>query len=78
MFVSSSTCQPFSVFVPSCVPILVSSSLDDDSEDENIPPPTHLPPNESIELEPTPTPPLPRWVCSTREAIGDIVGDLSY
>jgi hypothetical protein len=45
-------------------PILVSSS-DDDSEDENPPLPTHLPPVGSIEHEPTPTPPLPRWVHTT-------------
>jgi hypothetical protein len=64
--------------VPSTVPILVSSSSDDDNEDGNTPPPTHLPPNESIEQEPTPTPPsIPRWVCSTREAVGDLVSDPS-
>jgi hypothetical protein len=45
------------MFVPSFVPILVSSSSDDDNEDENPPPPAHLPPNESIEHEPTPAPP---------------------
>jgi hypothetical protein len=72
--VPSSACEPSSVFVPSSV--LVSSS-DDDSEDENPPPPTHLPPDESFEPEPTPTPPLPRWVCSTREAAGDLVSDPS-
>jgi hypothetical protein len=51
------------------VPILVSSSSDDDSEDENPPPPAHLPLDESIEHEPEPTPPLPRWVRSTREEL---------
>jgi hypothetical protein len=60
--VPSSACDPSSTFVPSYD--LVSSSYDD-SEDENPPPPTHPPPNESFETEPTPTPPLPRWVCST-------------
>jgi hypothetical protein len=64
--------------VPSSVPILVSSSSDDDSEDENPPLPAHLPPDESIEHEPAPTPLLPRWVCSTREAVGDLVSDPSY
>jgi hypothetical protein len=60
--VPSSTCDPSSTFVPSFVPILVSSS-DDDSEDENPPPHAHLPQDESI--EPKPAPSLPRWVCST-------------
>jgi hypothetical protein len=55
---------------------LVSSS-NDDSEDENPPPPAHPPPDESFEPEPTPAPLLPRWVCSTREAASDIVGDPS-
>jgi hypothetical protein len=55
MIVPSSAYEPSSTFVPSSVPILVSSS-DDDSEDENPPPPAHLPPDESIEPEPTPTP----------------------
>ena len=45
-------------------------SLDTDSDDEN--PPLHVPP-------PSPAPPitpqLPQWVCSTRESIGDLVGD---
>jgi hypothetical protein len=40
-------------------------------------PPAHLPPDESFEPEPTPAPPLPRWVCSTREAVGDLVSDPS-
>jgi hypothetical protein len=43
-------------YVPSFVPILVSSSSDDYSEDENPHPLAHLPPDESIEHEPTPTP----------------------
>jgi hypothetical protein len=62
--------------VPSSVPILVSSS-DDDSEDENTPLPAHLPPDESFEPEPTPVPLLPRWVRSTREVVGGLVGDPS-
>jgi hypothetical protein len=64
------------VFVPSSV--LVSSS-DDDSEDENPPPPTHLPLDESFEPKPTPSlaPLLPRWVCSIREAVGELVDDPS-
>jgi hypothetical protein len=63
--------------MPSFVPIPVSS-LDDDNEDKNPPPPAHLPLDEYIEPKPTPTPLLPRWVCSTREALGDLVGDPSY
>jgi hypothetical protein len=76
MVVPSSTCEPSSAFVPYSIPILVSSS-EYDSEDENLPPPTNLPPYESFEPEQAPVPPLPRWVCSTREAVGDIVGDPS-
>jgi hypothetical protein len=68
--VPSSAYEPSSMFVPYFVPIRVSSS-DDDSEDKNPPLLAHLPPNDSIEIEPTPTPPLPRWVYSTREPIGD-------
>ena len=41
---------------------------DDDSEDENPRPHAHVPPI-------GPTPMLPLWVCSTCEAVGDIVGD---
>jgi hypothetical protein len=63
MIVPSSTCEPSLTFVHSYVPIPVSS-LDDDNEDENPPLYAHLPLDESIEPEPTPTPPLPRWVCS--------------
>jgi hypothetical protein len=74
MVVPSSACLPSSVFVPSS--ILVSYS-DDDNEDENPPPPSHLPPDESFEPEPTLSPPLPRWVHSTREVVGDLVGDPS-
>jgi hypothetical protein len=72
--VPSSTYEPSLVFVPSYD--LVSSS-DDDSEYENPPPPTHPPPDESFSPEPTPAPSLPRWVCSTREATGDLVSDPS-
>ena len=74
--VPSSACKPYSMFVPSYVPILVSS-LNDDSEDENPPFPTHLPPYHSIEQEPAPKPPLPRWICSTQEATSDLVDDHS-
>jgi hypothetical protein len=81
-FVPSLACEPNSTFVPSStfVPysILVSSS-NDDNEDENPPLNSHLPPDESFEPKPTPapTPPLPRWVHSTREATGDLVSDPS-
>jgi hypothetical protein len=75
-FVPSSAFEPSLAFVP--YSILVSS-LNDDSEDENPSPSTRLPLDESFEHEPTPTPapPLPRWVYSTREAVGDLVGDPS-
>jgi hypothetical protein len=76
MIVPSSACEPSSEFVPSSIPILVSSS-DDDNDDKNPALPSHLPPNESFEPKPTPAPPLPRWVCSTREETGDLVGDPS-
>jgi hypothetical protein len=75
--VPSSACEPSFVFVPSYVPILVSSS-NDDSEDGNTPSLIHLPPDKSIEPEPTPSPQLPRWVRSTGEAVGDLVGDRLY
>jgi hypothetical protein len=39
-----------------------SSSSNYDNEDENPPLPTHLPLDESIEIEPAPTPLLLRWV----------------
>jgi hypothetical protein len=72
MIVPSSACDPFSMFVISYVPILVSSSYDN-SEDENPPLPTHLPSYDSFELEPTLSPQLPRWVHSTQEEVGDLV-----
>jgi hypothetical protein len=72
--VPSLACEPSSTFVPSFVLILVSSS-DDDSEDENPPPHAHIPLDESIEHEHAPTPQLPRWVCSSREATGDFADD---
>ena len=75
-FVPSLACEPSSTFMPSSIPILVSSSYDD-SEDENTPLYAHLPLNESFENEPTLAPPLPRWVCLTREAVGDLVSDPS-
>jgi transposase InsO family protein len=74
--VPSSACKPSLVFVPSYVPILVSSS-EDESEDENPPPPANLPPDDSFEPEQAPVLPLPRWVRSTREAVGDLVDDPS-
>ena len=74
--VPSSACEPSSANVPSFVPILDSSS-DDESEDENPAPPADIPPDESFELGQEPNPSLPRWVRSTREATGDLVGDPS-
>ena len=41
---------------------------DNDSEDENPPPPSHVPPI-------APAPILSRWVHSTCEAASDLVGD---
>jgi hypothetical protein len=72
--VPSSAYEPSSTFEPSSILILVSSS-DGDSEDENSPPPDHLPPNEFFEPEPTLVPSLPRWVHSTQEAVGGLVDD---
>jgi hypothetical protein len=65
VFVLSSTYDPSSTFVPYFVPIMVSSSSDDDSEDENPPFISHLPPYESIDHEHVPSPLLPRWFHST-------------
>jgi hypothetical protein len=72
--VPSSACDPYSAFVPSSD--LISSS-DDDNEDENPPSFAHPPPDESFEPEPAPSPLLPRWFHSTREADGDLVSDPS-
>ena len=74
--VPSSACEPSSAVVPSSVPILDSSS-DDESEDENPPLPADIPLDESFEPEQAPVPLLPRWVCSTQEAVGGLVGDPS-
>jgi hypothetical protein len=74
--VPSSAFEPSLAVVPSSVSIL-DSSLDDDSENENPPLPADIPPDDSFEPEQAPVPPLPRWVCSTREAAGDVVGDPS-
>jgi len=70
--VPSLACKPSSTFVPYSIPIIVSCSSDDDNEDENPPLPIHLPPDESIEHEPAPSPLLLRWVSSTREETGDL------
>jgi hypothetical protein len=61
-----SACEPNSTSVISSVPILVSSSSDDDNKDENPPSFVHLPLNESIEHKPAPIPHNLRWVHSTR------------
>jgi hypothetical protein len=72
--VPSSACDPYSTFVPSSDLV---SSLDNDNEDENPPLPTHPPLDDSFEPEPTPVPPLPIWVHSTREEFGGLVDDPS-
>ena len=64
--------EPSSSYDPSCSsyidtsPTLVTSS-DDESEDEN--PPLHTQPPPSL------APQLPKWVCSTREVVVDLVSD---
>jgi hypothetical protein len=68
-FVPSSTCDPYLAFVSSSIPILVSFYLDDDSEDENPSTPAHLPPDESIQHEPTLVPPLLRWVIQHKKQL---------
>jgi hypothetical protein len=81
-FVPSSACKPSSTLMPSSLPnfffindpILVSS-LHDANEDENPPFPAYLLLYESTEHEPTPTPSLPRWVCSIHEATRDLAAD---
>ena len=75
-----STCELFLTSVPSSsllfdtTPVLFSSS-NDESEDENQPLPALVPLVRSIEHEPAPAPQRPRWVCSTRQAVGDLAGD---
>jgi hypothetical protein len=73
--VPSIACESSLAFVPTSIPIPVSSSSDDHCEDENPPLLAHLPPAESIEHEPARVPLLSIWVHSTREAVGDLVGD---
>jgi hypothetical protein len=74
IIVPSSACEPSLNFVP-CYDLV--SYSDDDNEDENPPPPAHPPRDDSFEPELAPASSLPRWICSTREAVGDIVGDPS-
>ena len=73
-YVPSSACEPDLAVVPFSSPFLNNTpsdiSLDTDSDDEHPPPPVS---------SPAPAPPttsqLPRWVHSTRESVGDLVGD---
>ena len=73
--VPSLACEPDSTIVPSSsssssfLNSFLTPIFDDDSEDENPPPPAHIP-------LVSPAPLLPRWVPSTCEAVGDVVGDL--
>ena len=68
MGVPSLACKPDSTIVPSFSSNFLdrfpTSVFDDDSEDENPPPPSHVP-------LVAPTQVLPRWVRSTCEAAGD-------
>ena len=70
--VPSLACEPDSTIAPSSpsnfLEIFPAPVSDDDNEDENPPPPAHVPPV-------APAPMLPRWVCSTCEATGDLAGD---
>ena len=72
MFVPSFVCDADSTLVPSSTSNFLDSFptpfSDDDNEDENPPLPAHVPPV-------APAPMLPRWVHSTCEAAGDLVGD---
>ena len=74
MGVPSLACEPDSAIVPSSsssfsnfLDRFPTTIFDDDSEDENPPPSTHVPP-----IAPAPMP--PRWVRSTCEAAGDLAG----
>ena len=71
--VSSLSCEPDLAIMPSSyssnfLDRFPTPIFDDDSEDENPPLPTHVPPI-------VPAPMLARWVRSTCEATGDIIGD---
>jgi hypothetical protein len=73
MFIPSSAHEPYLVFVPYSIPILVSSSLNDDSEDEKTPLPSHLLLDDSIEHEHAPSLQIHRCVSLTQEEDGDLV-----
>jgi hypothetical protein len=75
-FVPSSIYDPCLKSVPYFVPIMVSYSLDDDNEGKNPPLLAQIPLDESI--KPQPAPPLPRWVCSTQDVVGDVFDNPSY
>jgi hypothetical protein len=70
-FVPSSSCNPSLVSVPYSIPhfcyndLNLVYSLDYDSEDENPPLPTHLPPIGFIEHEPPVAQQLPKWTLTT-------------
>ena len=71
--VPSLACDPDSTIVPSSsysnfLDRFPTPVFDEDSEDENPPPPAHVP-----LIAPTPMP--PPWVHSTCEAAGDLAGD---
>ena len=63
-------CEPDLAYVPplslSSILYSIPSSSDDDSEDDNPPPPREIVPY---------TPPLPRWVHSTRDVAGSLASD---
>ena len=72
--VPSLVCEPDLTIVPSSssyskfLDRFLTPVFDDDSEDENPPPPAHFPPIAQTTI-------LHRWVRSTCEAAGDLVGD---
>jgi hypothetical protein len=73
MFIPYLAREPSLVFVPYSIPILVSSSLNDDSEDEKTPLPAHLLLDDSNEHEHAPSLQIHRCVSLTQEADGDVV-----
>jgi hypothetical protein len=74
MHVTSSFPSFISNVCPSA-PILVSSSMNNESENDNPTQLAHSPLVEPVEHEPTSTPQLPRWVYTIQEVVGDFASD---